>query len=76
MTIIISDRGLVELMSIKRYIKEEMNNCIGILNGEKVNRKHQGFIELKTRVEVYKEILKRIEMKEANISVKSSMCGM
>ena len=75
MDVIINDRGLVELISLKRYIRNRISEYNAILNGEKYNVKKLNLHELKIKLEVYKEILMKIEsVKEIDNIKKSSLC--
>ncbi len=75
MDVIINDRGLVELISLKRYIRNRISEYNAILSGEKYNVKKLDLHELKIKLEVYKEILMKIEsVKEIDNIKKSSLC--
>ena len=67
MTLIVSDRGLVELMKLKRYLREQINKCnaklsknINKLDGlVTVDSKSIALVE---RIKVYNEILKKLDL--------------
>lgn len=66
MTLIVSDKGLVELMSLERYLREEIkkSNIALIKRIDKLDRfvaTDKKAIALAERIKVYKEILKKLE---------------
>lgn len=67
MTLIVSDRGLVELMRLERYLREEIqkSNIALIRRIEKLDRlvtTDRKAIVLVERIKIYKELLKRLEI--------------
>lgn len=66
MTLIVSDKGLVELMSLERYLREEIkkSNIALIKRIDKLDRfvvTDKKAIAQAERIKVYKEILKKLE---------------
>lgn len=67
MTLIVSDRGLVELMRLERYLRKEIqkSNIALIRRIEKLDRlvtTDRKAIVLVERIKIYKELLKRLEI--------------
>ena len=67
MTLIVSDRGLVELMRLERYLRKEIqkSNIALIKRIEKLDRlvtTDRKAIVLVERIKIYKELLKRLEI--------------
>ena len=67
MTLIVSDRGLVELMRLERYLRKEIqkSNIALIRRIDKLDRlvtTDRKAIALAERIKVYNEILRRLEI--------------